>query len=271
MKFHPYCTALPVLEDERLDELAADIKKHGLREEIWTYQGMILDGRNRFLACQKANEKPRFREYKGDDVGALSLVVSMNFPRRHWTPAQRAMAVAALAEFLPRGGDRRSEDFKGSREPLKSTETLAKAADVSESTLKRAKKVKEHGSKPLQKAVEKGDIPLKKAAAVTGLPKAEQLAAAKMPVAEVDAPERPDDEDDGAALEAAEQAWRARMDQVLAADDKLAEMSRQLKEVQGMYQYEKREHDRYMNENAALIRQNKALQRKLDRLEKKAA
>jgi regulator of replication initiation timing len=48
-------------------------------------------------------------------------------------------------------------------------------------------------------------------------------------------------------------------------------MAKQLKLAQDELTAAKQARDRYMNENAALLRQNKALQRKLDRLEKKAA
>ena len=46
MKSHPYADALPLLEGEAFDALAADIKENGLREPIVTFDGAILDWRN---------------------------------------------------------------------------------------------------------------------------------------------------------------------------------------------------------------------------------
>ena len=112
------------------------------------------------------------------------------------------------------------------------------------------------------------------ATSVLDLPKPAQLAAATAkatPPPQNDEPERPDEAEEDAALEAAERDWRARMDKVLIADDKLSEMAKQLKQIQDELTAAKQARDRYMNENAALLRQNKALQRKLDKLEKKAA
>lgn len=268
MNFHPYCEVFPPLEGDAFDALVTDIKTHGLREEIWTLGGLILDGRNRYLACQKANEKPRFRTYTGSDPAAF--VLSANAHRRHLTVTQRATAVAKLSELKQRGGDRRSEDFKTAG--AVTDDALAKAAGVSADSVQRARKVEKKGSASLKKAVEKNEIPLTRAAAVVDLPKSEQLAAAKSsPPRESDEPERPDESEDAAALEAAEHDWRARIEKVLSSDDKLAAMAKELKQAQDELTAAKQARDRYMNENAALLRQNKALQRKLDRLEKKAA
>lgn len=280
MKFHPYADVFPKLAELELKDLADDIKAHGQREKIWTYKGQILDGRNRFNACVLAGVTAQFRPFRGTDQEALALVISANMARRHLTVEQRAIAAAKVAT-LREGANQHSSEKIGSKEEdaPRGAPSQAKAAEqfgVSRRSVQRARKIVEEGSAALQKAVEKGDVPLAKAAAVVDLPKSEQLAAAKAKAekgapTESDAPEKPTDDEESEAIQRAEQAWRERMDNVLAADDKLAEMAKQLKQTQGELVAAKQARDRYMNENAALLRQNKALQRKLDRLEKKAA
>lgn len=257
MKFHPYAEIFPLLGDAPFDELVADIKQHGLREKIWLYEGKILDGRNRFLACKTAKIEPEFREYKGDD--ALAFVVSLNVQRRHLTESQRAMAAAKIAT-LPKGSNQHASIEASSQG------TAAKSLKVGRSSVQRAKQVIEKGSKALQKAVETGEVSVSKAAKVVDLPKPEQLKAAKAPKPEEDsdAPERPSEEE-FAAIDREIQESEAR---VLRADDVTAgyheEMKRQAAEIAVL----KVSRDGYMRGKDEMTRLLQAEQRKVARLEK---
>ena len=95
MEFHPIAEIFPLLESDELERLAADIKANGLHHSLWTYEGKILDGRNRWLACQIAGVEPRVRKYEG--ASPFAFVVSENLERRHLSVTQRvAMAVEGL-------------------------------------------------------------------------------------------------------------------------------------------------------------------------------
>ena len=72
MKNHPYADLFPMMTTVELEALAADIAENGLRHPIVRYQGVVLDGRNRLVACEKADVKPTFEDYEGDDAGALA-------------------------------------------------------------------------------------------------------------------------------------------------------------------------------------------------------
>lgn len=272
LEFHPFAEVFPLLPDGELAELAEDIKVFGLREPIWLYEGKILDGRNRWLACQKARKEPQYRTFKGTQNGALALVVSNNIHRRQLTVEQRAMAAARIAT-LRQGGDQKT--INSARATLTQAEAAEKF-DVSPDSVKRARKVIEQGSKPLQKAVESGDVSLKKAAAVTSLPKPKQLAAAKAkaPKREATEPEPPADLGEFIApadVEREEQEYRERMERVIASDDKLAQMAAELKRAAQEIVALKQARDRYMNEAGAMRRQLTAKDREIARLKKAAA
>lgn len=70
--FHPLSNVFPLMGDAELDELAADIKKHGQREPIVRFEDQILDGRNRYNACLKIARKPDIVDYDGNDPAAIS-------------------------------------------------------------------------------------------------------------------------------------------------------------------------------------------------------
>ncbi len=262
MKFHPYSEVFPLLDDSRLAELAEDIKVFGLREPIWKYQGQILDGRNRFLACQKVKVKPTYRTYKGTDEGALALVISTNIQRRHLSDAQRAFAAARLATL--RQGRQESNAPRGAFTQSEAAEQL----QVGRRSVQRVRQIIDKGSKALQQAAESGEIPLKTAAAVVDLPKSEQLAAATAPppefkIEDFDATES----EESVAL--AEQAFSDSMAKVIDSDDRFSAFQAEIKRLSGLLAVTERSRDHWQNQAGEAVRLLKAEQRKVAALEKK--
>lgn len=267
MKFHPYSEIFPLIEGLEFDALVEDIKAHGLREKIWVYEGKILDGRNRFLACQKAKIRPLYRKYAGKD--ALSFVVSLNVQRRHLTEAQRAMAAARIAT-LKLGANQ----HEGASRDAPSQSEAAERMDVSRSSVQRARKIIELGSKALQNAVESGEVPLKKAAAVVELPKSEQLAAATKkpePKEDVDDARWMPEDDEEDRLAAIEREQEASLQKWLDADDKLAAANAEIKRLAAEVAVLKISRDGYQNRCGEQARIIKNLRNKLVKLEKAAA
>jgi hypothetical protein len=101
--------------------LAEDIKANGLVEPITLYEGKVLDGRNRWRACEIAGVEPKTVPYVGDN--ALGFVISRNLRRRHLDTSQRAMIAADITN-LRRG------DVESQRSANLQTVTVQKAADL---------------------------------------------------------------------------------------------------------------------------------------------
>lgn len=97
LKPHPYADKYPMLSDGELAELAESIKANGLRQPIViTPDGQILDGRNRYAACQQAGVEPQVETYDGDDLA--EYVIDCNSSRRHMSTGARAMADALVLQ-----------------------------------------------------------------------------------------------------------------------------------------------------------------------------
>jgi len=105
IEFHPIASLFPLMEGDEFEALAFDIQVHGLLQPIVKYKGMILDGRNRYLACGSSEVMPKFIEYKGDDPAGF--VTSMNIERRHLTPTQRACIGVELLPFYKKAANER--------------------------------------------------------------------------------------------------------------------------------------------------------------------
>lgn len=89
---HPHAEFYPLLGEDELAALAADIAENGLRDPITVdLDGLLIDGRNRLRACEIAGVAPVVAVYEGDDIGAF--VRSKNM-RRHQAPGSLAMSTA---------------------------------------------------------------------------------------------------------------------------------------------------------------------------------
>ena len=94
----------PLLEGAGFGALVEDIRANGLRDPIIIHDdGSILDGRNRYRACDKAGVDPKFKTYDGDD--ALAFVLSANLHRRHLDEGQRATVVSDALPDAMLGGE----------------------------------------------------------------------------------------------------------------------------------------------------------------------
>lgn len=93
---HPAAAVFPMLADDELAEIAADIKANGLLHPITLDKdGAIVDGRNRHAACLLAGVEPTFTTL-ADGVDVVAFILSQNVHRRHLTKGQRAMAVMVV-------------------------------------------------------------------------------------------------------------------------------------------------------------------------------
>ena len=99
---HPAADVFPLMRKEDLQRLADDIKEHGQLDDIEILAGtkQIVDGRNRYLACRRADVEPRTAEVSTDGMpyGVYEYVVSKNLLRRQLTAAQRQAVVKKLRE-----------------------------------------------------------------------------------------------------------------------------------------------------------------------------
>ncbi|MFW6300116.1 MAG: hypothetical protein ACOC20_04255 [Oceanicaulis sp.] len=184
-RWHPYADLFPWMEDKAYRDLVEDVRKNGVIEPIVMYEGMILDGRNRYSAAREIGCDYPFVEYQGDDP--LGFVIAKNLARRHLTESQRASVAARLAKMpqgrpagkpanLPVYVSAESERPPELASAPMSQADAARALSISERSLRDAKSVHLNGAPELVAALDHGDASTSAAAAVAKLPKEEQAA-----------------------------------------------------------------------------------------------
>lgn len=167
---HEYAGIFPMMTDHDVDQLAGSIQENGLRESIILLDGKILDGRNRYKACEIAGVEPHFEDYDGED--ALQFVLDHNLHRRHLTETQRAMVASKMAN-LKDGSNRFQKVGAPIGAPISKKEAAA-ALNVGTTTVERAKRVQSKGSEKLKEACERGEVTVNAASQITSLPEEEQ-------------------------------------------------------------------------------------------------
>ena len=162
---HPAAALFPMMTADELQALADDIRENGLREPIETYDGQIIDGRNRLEACKLSGVTPRMREWDGE--GSLTAyIVSKNLRRRHLTPSQRAELGRELEPLFAAEAAEQQENAPKNREGKfalvvdkvgKSAERAAKSVGSSERSVKAAKAI--HAAAPeLSEKIKAGEL-----------------------------------------------------------------------------------------------------------------
>lgn len=159
-EFHPIADIFPMMSRREFDELVADIDAHGQQVPIWTFNGSIIDGRNRYKACLKLNLVPMMIEWEGDESELVSFIVSLNLKRRHLKTSQRGAVAAKLANMPNHRPLDKDANLHTSK--VEAAELL----NVSPRTVADAKVVLDKGSPELIEAVEQGSVAVSAAAEV---------------------------------------------------------------------------------------------------------
>lgn len=170
-EFHPYAELFPMLPDEQLNDLADDIAANRQTVPGLLFEGKIIDGRNRYVACQRRGIPFKYELFKGTESEALIKVVSLNIHRRHLDESQRAMIAAEIANLK----QNRTPKQPASIEAGVSQTSAAEMLNVSRSSVQRAANVLKDGVTELVEKVKSGEISVSEAEKIAELPKTKQV------------------------------------------------------------------------------------------------
>lgn len=163
LKIHPAAEIFPMLSDVEIRDLAKDISERGLQNHIVTYEGQLLDGRNRLAACILAGIEPKSMEYGGDSP--VGYVISANLRRRQLDPSQRA-AVAVEIEPMFAAEAKKRMDVGRPKEGVanlrqvnqgKASEQAAAVVSVSPRMVQEAKAIKKNNPEAFER-IKSGEV-----------------------------------------------------------------------------------------------------------------
>ena len=112
--------------------------------------GVLLDGRNRLVACEKAGIAPVFREYKGESP--VAFIIGVNLKRRHLTMGQKVALGLEIEPYFAKEAKKRMQagikpdpeaKVPQGRKP-QSRDQAAKSVGLSGKTITNAKDIKKN-------------------------------------------------------------------------------------------------------------------------------
>lgn len=102
---HPAASVFPLLEGDPFQSLVDSIAVYGVQTPIVSYQGTVLDGRNRLRAVMKLRDEGHkvdlpCVEWEPNGITAVEWIGAQNLDRRHLNEDQRAMIGAQLTRLI---------------------------------------------------------------------------------------------------------------------------------------------------------------------------
>ena len=163
-----FADLIPPLSIEERGELENSIMDEGCRDAICVWNGVIVDGHNRYEICKRRKRAFRVKEMSFDnDEAAVAWIIRNQVGRRNLTAMQRAELALKLKDAIAAEAKKR----QGARNDLKknipqksagsSKETrdeLAKMAGVSHDTIAKVEKIIAGAEPEVVEATRKGEM-----------------------------------------------------------------------------------------------------------------
>lgn len=200
LKFHPAAEIFPLLTEDDFDAFAEDVRVKGILEPIKLFEGMVIDGRNRYRAYVITKSPPNFQDVDAlvkEVGGPAEYVLSLGDKRRHLDKSQLAMCAVRYKEVKAAEAKERQKEHGGTapgkkkntcgntstsdREPP-ARDKAGEKFGISGKTVDMAEKVKKKGAAEVVAAVDAGKVSVSAAAKIVELPKEEQAEAVKKAV-----------------------------------------------------------------------------------------
>ncbi|WP_333874618.1 hypothetical protein [Methylobacter sp.] len=176
MELHPLCTYFPRMSEDEFNALKDNLQHNGQTHPIYTLDGMILDGGNRYRALSELGIDPVMIEYTGSNP--TQFILSSNLLRRHLTQGQSAAIVSASQSWV----NAQAASHSGNTAQLDTATARAKQSGVGHRTQQLADKLIKEAPAELVKEVIDGKKSLNKAIKEISPPKI--VAPKPVPVAE---------------------------------------------------------------------------------------
>lgn len=158
---------IPALTAEEFKQLEDNCLAEGIREKILTWNGVIIDGHNRYEIATKWNldYETESKFFKSEDDVKEWMILNQ-FGRRNLSNYQRSVLALELEGlFKEKAKENLSEGGKGFQisEKVNSVKEVSKVASVSHDTIAKVKKIQEKAPEEVKEKLKTGEVSINQA------------------------------------------------------------------------------------------------------------
>lgn len=143
---------IPPLSEEEFNQLEANILRDGIRDPLVIWNGILIDGHNRYYIAQKHNLPFETKELSFEDRAAvISWIIQNQFGRRNISTFDRICLALKLKPVFAEKAKQKQistlkqnlpSDLKNSTDdPIDTLKEIAKLAGVGKETVRKVEKI----------------------------------------------------------------------------------------------------------------------------------
>ena len=161
---------IPPLSAEEYGLLEKSVIEEGCRDSLVVWNGVLVDGHNRYEICRKHGIKFEVteKEFESRDH-AKEWIIKNQFGRRNLSAYDRAiLALKLKGLFQDKAREKQRESGgavpqKSAKPPIDTRKELANVAGVSHDTIHKVEKIEEKASEEVKKKLKQGELTINKA------------------------------------------------------------------------------------------------------------
>ena len=163
---------IPALTTEEFKQLEENCLAEGIREKILTWNGIIIDGHNRFEISTKWNleYQTESKHFKNEEAVKEWMILNQ-FGRRNLSNYQRSVLALELEDVFSKKAKEKElerkttfqKSEKSNIETINSVKELSKIASVSHDTIAKVKKIQEKAPEEVKEKLSSGEVSINQA------------------------------------------------------------------------------------------------------------
>lgn len=161
---------IPPLTSEEFKQLERNILEEGIRDPLVTWNGILVDGHNRYRIAQEYDIDFVTVEKEFADMNAVKeWMINNQFGRRNLNKYQRSVLALQLEDVFKakakenQGNRNDIKQISAESKPVETRQEIAKVANVSHDTISKVKKIEATASPEIKAKVSTGEISINEA------------------------------------------------------------------------------------------------------------